>query len=93
MQITEEQVEKIAHLGRLGISETESQEATDRFKGILEAFAVIASLKADGSPEVFLPKNRHQLRKDEVLPSLGQVNALSNAPQAHEGHFRVPAVL
>jgi aspartyl-tRNA(Asn)/glutamyl-tRNA(Gln) amidotransferase subunit C len=32
-------------------------------------------------------------RDDEVMPSLGQKAALAEAPDAAEGHFRVPKVL
>ncbi len=32
-------------------------------------------------------------RDDEVKPSLGQKTALAEAPDAAEGHFRVPKVL
>lgn len=32
-------------------------------------------------------------RGDEVIPSLGQKAALAEAPDAAEGHFRVPKVL
>ena len=32
-------------------------------------------------------------RNDEVMPSLGQKAALAEAPDAAEGHFRVPKVL
>ena len=32
-------------------------------------------------------------RNDEAMPSLGQKAALAEAPDAAEGHFRVPKVL
>jgi len=60
---------------------------------ILESFRAMPSVIVTKTPELQRAKSRDDLRKDIIENSLGQEMALKNAPQAFNGHFRIPPVL
>lgn len=91
--MTEKEVENIAHLARVNLSQEECSHFVDKISHILDSFAVIQSVQVDDEVELLQPKKRDDLREDACKGGNAQDQALKNAPQAHEGHFRVPAVL
>jgi len=91
--MTEKEIEDIAHLSRMSLTEEDCHQFLGKISHILDSFAVIQSIKVDDEVELVSPKCRDDLRKDVYCGGSGQEIALANAPQNHEGHFRVPAVL
>jgi aspartyl-tRNA(Asn)/glutamyl-tRNA(Gln) amidotransferase subunit C len=91
--MTEKEVENIAHLARVNLSQEECSHFVDKISHILDSFEVIRSVKVDDEVELLQPRKRDDLREDACLGGNAQEKALKNAPQAHEGHFRVPAIL
>ena len=91
--MTEKEVENIAHLARVNLGQQECSHFVDKISHILDSFAVIQSVKVDDEVELLQPRKRDDLRVDACRGGDSQEQALKNAPQAHEGHFRVPAVL
>jgi aspartyl-tRNA(Asn)/glutamyl-tRNA(Gln) amidotransferase subunit C len=92
--ISREEVAHLARLSRLAVTE----EELDRFAGqldvILQSVARVGEVAADD-----IPPTSHSVpltnvyRDDEPRPSLTQAEALSGAPDAYEGRFRVPRIL
>ena len=48
---------------------------------------------ADVKPTAHVLPLQNVLRKDEVRPSLDHDLALSNAPEAEDGYFKVPKIV
>jgi aspartyl-tRNA(Asn)/glutamyl-tRNA(Gln) amidotransferase subunit C len=88
--ITKSHVKHIASLACLELSEDDLQEFTVQFNSILSYFDELSEIEE--APEK--DKVRfNDLRADEVLPSLSQEEALSNAPKTEDGYFKGPRIL
>lgn len=94
MAITRKEVEHVARLARLRLSEEEKALYEEQLSKILEHAARVTSLDTEG-----VPPTSHAIpvanvtRPDEVIPSLDREDALRGAPVPEEGHFRVPRIL
>ena len=87
-------VEHVAHLARLGLSEEEVTELEGQLNHILEQFAVLAELDTDAiAPTARVIELENVLRDDIVRPGLDREMALASAPERTDEHFVVPAVL
>ncbi len=87
-------VEHVAHLARLGLSEDEVTLLQGQLNHILEQFAVLSRLDTDGiAPTARVIELENVLREDVVRPGLPVDAALANAPERWGDHFVVPAVL
>ena len=92
--ITRYEVAHLARLARLSLDEAE----LDRFGGQLDA--IVHAISRIGDLDTSdVPPTSHALaltnvtRPDVVRPSLTQAQALSGAPAAEAGRFRVPRIL
>jgi aspartyl-tRNA(Asn)/glutamyl-tRNA(Gln) amidotransferase subunit C len=87
-------VDHVARLARLDLSEEERERMQRELTGILEHAEKIQALDLDGVPATShaLPLS-NVFRKDKVRPSLSPEDALSNAPEAEDGRFRVPRII
>lgn len=87
-------VEHVAHLARLGLSEVEVTLLEGQLNHILEQYAVLAGLDTDDIPPTAQTiELENILRDDAVRPSLDPEEALADAPERWGDHFVVPAVL
>jgi aspartyl-tRNA(Asn)/glutamyl-tRNA(Gln) amidotransferase subunit C len=87
-------VEHVAHLARLGLSEDEVTELEGQLNHILEQFAVLSELDTEAIPPTArVIELENVLREDVVRPGLARESALANAPEHTDEHFVVPAVL
>ncbi|HLB01807.1 MAG TPA: Asp-tRNA(Asn)/Glu-tRNA(Gln) amidotransferase subunit GatC [Nitrospiria bacterium] len=94
MKITREQVENVARLARLAISEREKELFTRQLGEILtyiEKLKELDTSKVDPISHVLPIKNI--FREDEVRPSLPREEILKNAPDRTEEFFRVPKII
>lgn len=93
MAITREQVEHVARLARLGLTEAEKEAFTGQLSRILEHIQAMNALDTRDVPPTFhvLPL-QNVLRPDEPHESLPQSVALANAPQAEAGAVKVPKI-
>jgi aspartyl-tRNA(Asn)/glutamyl-tRNA(Gln) amidotransferase subunit C len=94
MRLTREEVEYVATLARLGLSETEIARLQDQLSSILEHIAAIDRLDTDAIPptaQVIAMTN--VMRPDVVTGSLPRDAVLENAPRQAEGFFEVHAIL
>lgn len=94
MRLSREQVEHVALLARLELSEEEKERYTHELNQILEHFEALQKLDTDNVPPTShaIPMT-NVLREDAVRPSLPREEVLQNAPDAAEGCFRVPRVV
>ena len=87
-------VEHVAHLARLGLTEVELARLEGQLNHILDQYAILATLDTEHIPptaQTIAVENI--LRDDAVQPSLSVEEALSNAPERIGDHFAVPAIL
>jgi aspartyl-tRNA(Asn)/glutamyl-tRNA(Gln) amidotransferase subunit C len=94
MALTLEQVEHVAALARLGLTEAERQRFAEQLSGILDHFQVLQALDTERIPPTAQVLDlRNVMRPDQTTPCLPQAEVLANAPRAQDGFFRVQAVL
>src|ERR1043166_471 len=98
MPITEADIEKIAQLAHLDITNDERQMFAPQISEIVtyvEQLNAIDTTAAEPALGGLTPEGEQtdSSRSDELQPSLGQKLALDPAPDAAAGHFRVPKVL
>jgi aspartyl-tRNA(Asn)/glutamyl-tRNA(Gln) amidotransferase subunit C len=94
MPLTLEQVEHIANLARLELSDEEKERYRQQLSAILDYFAQLSELDtAEIAPTSSVLPARSALRPDEPRPGLSLEELLRNAPQTEGGQFRVPPVL
>ncbi len=94
MRITREQVQHVATLARLSLSDDEVATFTGQMGDILAYVEKLNELNTDGIvPTSHAVPMENAFRDDVVRPSIGVENALANAPDRVEGFFRVPKVI
>ncbi len=94
MPISREDVEKVAYLARLELSEAEKTALQQQLEGILGHIAVLQELETDQiAPTSQIVMLRNVLRADVVAPSLSPDQVLANAPDRQDDYFRVRAIL
>ena len=94
MRLTLEQVEHIALLARLELSDEEKEREAGELSQILNHFEQLRALDTTDVPpteHVFPVVN--VLRADSPRPSLPREAALANAPESAGGMFQVPRVV
>ncbi|MGZ8514676.1 MAG: Asp-tRNA(Asn)/Glu-tRNA(Gln) amidotransferase subunit GatC [Candidatus Limnocylindrales bacterium] len=87
-------VEHVAHLARLGLSDGELTVFEGQLNHILDQYEILSELATDHiAPTAQTIELENILREDVVRPSLPTSAVLANAP-AHDGGFIVvPAIL
>ncbi|MGH2774286.1 MAG: Asp-tRNA(Asn)/Glu-tRNA(Gln) amidotransferase subunit GatC [Actinomycetota bacterium] len=94
MDIDRATVDHVARLARLDLSDEERERMTTELGNILEHAAKIQALDLDEvEPTSHAIPIRNVMRPDEAGPSLTQEEALSGAPEAEDGRFKVPRIL
>jgi len=96
MKITPEEVQHIAALANLRLSETDIERYTQDLEEILSYVDQLNELDTSGvepMAQVLHEGNAAQLRTDERGRSFDQKTALQSAPLPGEGHFKVRRVI
>lgn len=94
MTLTLKEVEHIALLARLELSEAEKKRYQQQLSDILDHVAQLQQLDtADIQPASSVQPQRARLREDEPRTGLSRQQALENAPDTQDDQFRVPPVL
>ncbi|HJQ26024.1 MAG TPA: Asp-tRNA(Asn)/Glu-tRNA(Gln) amidotransferase subunit GatC [Blastocatellia bacterium] len=97
MPITRTDVEKIAELARLELTDAEADSFTSQLGAILGYIDQLNELDTADVPPMShcaTTADAAEARRDDVVqPSLGQQVATANAPDAEAGYFRVPKVI
>jgi aspartyl-tRNA(Asn)/glutamyl-tRNA(Gln) amidotransferase subunit C len=94
MPLTTAEVEHIAELARLSLTEQEKTLFQDQLSAILDYASVLQGVDTSAVPPTatVLPL-RNIMRDDAVAPSLSTEDVLANAPAAADGYFKVKAIL
>ena len=94
MSVTIKDVEHIAKLAKLEFSDAEKEKFTHQFNDILKYIEQLNSLDTSSvEPLSHVIELHNVFRKDEVKPSIPTEEALKNAPEKTEEHFKVPKVI
>jgi aspartyl-tRNA(Asn)/glutamyl-tRNA(Gln) amidotransferase subunit C len=87
-------VEHVAHLARLGLSDEELGRLEGQLNHILDQYAILASVPTDHiAPTAQTIELENILREDVVRPSLPVEDVLAGAPARDGGFVVVPAIL
>jgi len=94
MAISREQVEHVAHLARLGLTDEETDRLQQQLSQILGHMQMIDQLDTSAIPPTaqVIPVTT-VMRDDEARPSLPVEEILKNAPRREGDFFKVPPVL
>lgn len=94
MALTNEQVEHVALLARLGLSDAERERMREQLSSILDHIDQLRAVDTSNvAPTAQVIPLEPILREDVVEPSLTVEQALANAPRSEGGYIRVRAIL
>lgn len=93
MALTRSQVEHVARLARLGLSEEEKEAFTEQLSRILDHVESLNRLDTkDVPPTYHAVALQNVLREDKPHQSLNREKVLGQAPKAEAGCFKVPKI-
>ena len=94
MGLTKVEIERIARLARLELSEAEEEEFTRQINRILGFIERLNRVDTTGvEPTAHVVPLFNVFRSDQTEPSLDPEAALANAPERDGNFFKVPKVL
>jgi aspartyl-tRNA(Asn)/glutamyl-tRNA(Gln) amidotransferase subunit C len=94
MSITMKDVEHVAKLARLDLTEQEKHRFTDQLNAILKYADKLTELDTDGiEPTSHAMEIINVVRDDVTVASTPIAKVLLNAPDEDEDQFKVPAVI
>jgi len=94
MKISKEEVEHVALLARLHLSDEEKEMYTGQLNSILEYAGMLNSLDTSGvEPTAHVLPLKNVFREDSTQECIDRELALLNAPQKGEGTFKVPRIV
>jgi aspartyl-tRNA(Asn)/glutamyl-tRNA(Gln) amidotransferase subunit C len=92
--ISREDVEHVARLSRLALSDAEVERMREQLSGILAYIDTLRALDTAGvEPTSHAVPVVNVMRDDEARPCLSQDEALANAPDRSDVFFRVPRII
>lgn len=87
-------IAKVARLARLQLTAEELEGYGAQLEVILEHAGRVQSLDTEGVAPTSHPlPSTNAFRSDEVTASLDHADVMSQAPEAIDGYFAVPAIL
>ena len=93
-RISREDVQHVARLARLELSEPELVRMQDELSHILAYIDKLRSVDTTGvEPTSHAVPLTNVMREDEPRPSLPRADMLANAPEAGGDFFRVPRII
>ena len=93
MPLTLQEVEHIARLARLELTDGQNARYRRQLEAILDYIAKLQELDTnDVPPTASGPAAETPLRADEPRPGLSKDELLKNAPEQADGQFKIPPV-
>ncbi len=87
-------IEKVAKLARLRLSEEEKKKFEGQMEQILAHIEQLNRIDTTGvEPTSHAIPIHNAFREDEVRPSFPKEEVLGIAPEEEEGHFKVPRII
>jgi aspartyl-tRNA(Asn)/glutamyl-tRNA(Gln) amidotransferase subunit C len=94
VKISQKEVESVAELARLQISEGEKEQLSHQLSCILTYMEELNQVDTEGVLTMAsVVSQANVLREDEVRESVPQEKAVGNAPAAKDGLFQVPKII
>jgi aspartyl-tRNA(Asn)/glutamyl-tRNA(Gln) amidotransferase subunit C len=94
MKITREQVEHVANLARLNLTEEEKERLTSEMESIIAFADKLNELDtSEVEPTAHAIPIQNVFREDVVEPSYDREKILQNAPSQENGCFKVPNIV
>lgn len=94
MSLSKKEIDHLANLARLNLSDKEKGNLTEDLNKILSYVDQLNEVDVEGvEPLVSVIEKDTVLREDVARPSLSQKDALKNAPEKNSDYFKVPKVL
>ncbi len=94
MKLSIKDVEYVARLARLEITDKETEKFTAQLNDILGYIDKLNELNTEGvAPMTHAIAVTNAFREDKIVNSIGTENALANAPDGRGEFFRVPKVI
>lgn len=94
MGIDRKEVEHIARLARLDLSEEEKEMFAEQLTDIVDYVEKLKELDVDKvEPTCHIEEMTNRFRKDRPGEELSKEKATANAPESEAGQFRVPLVV
>ena len=94
MSLSEKDVQYVAKLARLEVTDQEVAKYTQQLDNILEYVQQLNKLDTTNvEPLAHVLDLKNVTREDKPAPSLTQQEVLSNGPEVQSGHFRVPKIM
>ncbi len=92
--ITKRDVEHVAMLARLELTEAEKEMFTQQLNAILEYADQLKQLDtSEIPPTAHAVPMQNVFRADEIKPGLSNEEAVAAAPEAEDGFFKVPKIV
>jgi aspartyl-tRNA(Asn)/glutamyl-tRNA(Gln) amidotransferase subunit C len=94
IKVTDDLVDKLAHLARLEFENEAKEEIKKDMQQILEFVEKLNELNTDDvAPLVYMNSETNKLREDVALQTVSHKEALMNAPKHDTDYFKVPKVV
>ena len=94
MSVDRKIVDRIAEISRLEFKEVEKIEILNDMNKMLDFVDQLSAVNTDGvEPLIYLLDEQTPLRKDEVIQTITQEQALKNAPLKDSDFIKVPKVI
>jgi len=95
LSLSREQVQHIARLARVGLSEEDVDHFSEQLSEILDYFERLSQVDTENVPPTAhtLPLHNVTREDDEPAPPLSSEAVLANAPLRDGEHFRVKVIL
>ena len=94
MAIDKDTVKYVAKLSRIELEDSRLDDFTSQLDRILTYIEKLNQLDTENTaPTSHALDLKNVFRKDENTPSLESQEALSNAPEQEDGHFKVPKII
>ena len=93
MSLTIEEVQHIANLARMNLTEEELELYRNQLSAILDYFKQLEGLDTEGIPPTAnVSVDQNILRADQPDPGLSHEELLNNAPEKDDHLFQVPPI-
>ncbi|SFV61923.1 Aspartyl-tRNA(Asn) amidotransferase subunit C @ Glutamyl-tRNA(Gln) amidotransferase subunit C [hydrothermal vent metagenome] len=94
MSLSSEEVQKVAHLARLGISTEESQSFSDQLSKVFDLIDDLEKVKTNGIDPMAHPLGMSQrMREDKVTEDDNRLEFQKIAPKTAQNMYLVPKII
>ncbi|MFY0673913.1 MAG: Asp-tRNA(Asn)/Glu-tRNA(Gln) amidotransferase subunit GatC [Bacteroidia bacterium] len=94
MKVTDELVDKLAHLAKLEFEGEKKEKIKEDFQKMLNFVEKLSEIDTEGvEPLIHVSNTVTEFRADENMETISHKDALKNAPEKDSDYFKVPKVL